>query len=181
MNETQVIASVRAGAADAFNGIVESYQQPIVRYLYRLTGDIDVAQDLAQDTFVNAYKSIVKTKAELSLKAWLYRIATNSARQYHRRKRLISFIPFSKSDGADIVSPHQSMERVDQRLDIDDALLHVPQDQRVCIVLHYVEGLHYKEIGDILGISEEAVRKRVARGSRDFREAYRAPSKEDTQ
>lgn len=180
MDDTKAIASVRAGTADAFNEIVERYQQAIIRYLYRLTGDIDVAQDLAQDTFINAYRSIVKTDAELSLKAWLYRIATNTARQYRRRNKLFSFIPFGKSDQSDIVAPRQSMERVDERLDIEDALLRVPQDQRVCIVLHYVEGLRYREIGDILSISEEAVRKRVARGSREFREAYRALSREDT-
>ena len=73
------IDQVRAGRADAFAEIVERYQAPIFRYLLRMTGDYQVAQDLAQDTFLNAYESILKTRAELSLKAWLYRIATNNA------------------------------------------------------------------------------------------------------
>ena len=80
LDDTQVIAQVRTGQTDAFGHIVERYQLPIVRYLTRLTGNIETARDLAQDTFLQAYKSILKTKSELSLKAWLYRIATNNAR-----------------------------------------------------------------------------------------------------
>ena len=78
MEEAQVIDMVRAGEVDAFAEIVEHYQAPILRYLYRLTGDYQMAQDLAQDTFLQAYKGILKTKADLSLKAWLYRIATTT-------------------------------------------------------------------------------------------------------
>ena len=73
MDETRVIAQVRRGRTDAFGEIVEHYQAPIVRYLSRITGDIEVARDLAQDTFIQAYKSILKTDSELSFKAWLYK------------------------------------------------------------------------------------------------------------
>ena len=55
---------------------------------------------------------------------------------------------------------------------IKEALLKVPGEQRTCMVLHFVEGLKYREIAEILGISEDAVRKRVARGSHEFRKAY---------
>ena len=69
MEEAQIIDMVRAGEVDAFAEIVEHYQSPIQRYLFRLTGDYQIAQDLAQDTFLQAYKGILKTKADLSLKA----------------------------------------------------------------------------------------------------------------
>ena len=78
MEEARVIALVRAGEADAFAEIIGYYQAPIIRYLYRLTGDYEMAKDLAQDTFLQAYKGILKTNAELSFKAWLYRIALTS-------------------------------------------------------------------------------------------------------
>ena len=94
LEESSLVAALRAGDADAFNGIVEHYQTPIFRYLFRLTGDYELARDLAQDTFLQAYKAILKTDAELHLKAWLYRIATNNALQYRRRKRLLAFILF---------------------------------------------------------------------------------------
>lgn len=163
--ESSAIALVRAGNADAFAGIVEHYQSPIQRYLYRMTGDYELAKDLAQDTFVQAYKSILKTDSDLSLKPWLYRIAANNALQHHRRKKLISFIPLKKAG----LTTGNPADRADRSIAIEEALLKIPEKQRECLVLHFVEGFMYREIAGILGISEEAVRKRVARGSREFR------------
>ncbi len=169
MDEAQVIAQVRTGATDAFAEIVEHYQAPIVRYLSRMTGDRDVAEDLAQDTFVQAFKGIFKTRSDLHFKAWLYRIATNNALQYHRRRRLLSFVPFTGLESAE----DSSLDSVPERITIQEALMAVPHRRRESLVLHFVEGLKYREIAEIVGASEEAVRKRVARGSKEFRAAYR--------
>jgi RNA polymerase sigma factor (sigma-70 family) len=172
LHEAQVKAQVRTGHSDAFGEIIEHYQRPIVRYLLRMTGNYEVAQDLAQDTFLQAFRGIHKTRSELSLKAWLYRIATNNANQYHRRRRLLSFIPFTGSETSDTPNMTTSSDQIVERMAMEEALLKVPQGRRVCMVLHFVEGLTYKEIGEIVSISEEAVRKRVARGSQDFRNVY---------
>lgn len=172
MDEAQVIAQVQTGATDAFTEIVEHYQAPIVRYLSRLTGNMEVAEDLAQDTFIQAYRGILKTRSELHFKAWLYRIATNNALQYHRRRRLLSFIPFTGSERSDMFETRSSPDTVPERITIQEAMMTVPHQRRECMVLHFVEGLKYREIADIVGVSEEAVRKRVARGSREFRTAY---------
>jgi len=170
-DEAQIINLVRAGDTDAFTGIVERYQGPIIRYLDRLTGEYEVALDLAQDTFVRAYQGILKTDTSLSLQAWLYKIATNLARQHHRRKKILTFIPF-----AHVEEPESSLSTDDYaegNMAINEALLKVPEKQRACLVLHFVEGLKYREIAEALGISEDAVRKRVARGCEQFRQAYR--------
>ncbi len=171
MEEAEVIALVRAGEVDAFAGIIEHYQAPIIRYLYRLTGDYEMAKDLAQDTFVQAYKGILKTDAELSFKAWLYRIATNNAFQHSRRKKLLSFIPFTSRE-RDIPVADEQPDCPEDTAAIREALLKVPQEQRTCLVLHFVEGFKYREIAETLGCSEEAVRKRVARGRKLFIEMY---------
>jgi RNA polymerase sigma-70 factor (ECF subfamily) len=164
---------VRTGATDAFGEIVEHYQAPIVRYLSRLTGDAEVARDLAQDTFVQAYRGILKTRSELHFKAWLYRIARNNALQYHRRRRLLSFVPFMGSESPEMVDTSTSPDAVPERMTIQEALLAVPIQRRECLVLHFVEGLKYREIAAIVDTTEEAVRKRVSRGSKEFRAAYR--------
>ena len=96
LEDTNIISNIRAGTANAFAAVMDLYQASILRYLYRLTGNTEVAQDLAQDTFIQAYKSILKTNSDLQLKAWLYKIATNNARQYHRRKRLWKFVSFEQ-------------------------------------------------------------------------------------
>jgi len=167
LEEAQVIALVRAGEADAFAEIIGHYQAPIIRYLYRLMGDYEMAKDLAQDTFIQAYKGILKTDAELSFKAWLYRIATNNALQHRRRKKLLSFIPFTSKE-QDIPDSVNQSDCLGETLAINEALLKIPEEQRTCLVLHFVEGFKYREIAGALGCSEEAVRKRVARGRKLF-------------
>ncbi len=171
VEEARLIALVRVGEVDAFAAIVERYQSPIVRYLYRLTGDYETAKDLAQDSFMQAYKGILKTQAELSFKAWLYRIATNNALQYHRRKRLLPFIYFTTKE-PDLPAAGNLAETTSATAAIQAALLRIPREQRTCLVLHFMEGFKYREIAETLGISEEAVRKRVARGKKLFIEEY---------
>ena len=171
MNDVQVVAQVREGKADAFGKIVERYQLPIVRYVYRITGDYEVAKDLAQDTFVMAYKGILKTDSNLSFKAWLYRIATNNARQYNRRRRLLSFIPFSKvAERSPIFQAPPG--QIEDKLIIKQVLSKISHGQRICLILHFIEGFKYSEIADILGITKYAVSKRVARGSKQFQILY---------
>jgi RNA polymerase sigma-70 factor (ECF subfamily) len=170
MEEALVLAALRSGNRDAFAEIVEHYQAPVVRYLFRLTGDHELARDLAQDTFVQAYKAILKTDSNLRLKAWLYRIATNNVLQNRRRGRLLTFIDF-----ADWRRPESGTGSADDTPDItavQQALSRVPAGHRICLVLHFVEGFKYGEIAETLGISQEAVRKRVARGKQAFRKAF---------
>jgi RNA polymerase sigma-70 factor (ECF subfamily) len=130
-----------------------------------------VALDLTQDTFVRAYQGILKTDAELSLKAWLYKIATNLARQHHRRRRILAFVPFAHAGQSKASSTANN--HTEENMAINEAMLKVPDKQRACMVLHFVEGLKYREIAATLGISEDAVRKRVIRGCEQFRRAYR--------
>ena len=171
IEEAKVIDSVRAGDVDTFAEIIDHYQMPIIRYLYRLTGDYEMARDLAQDTFLQAYKGILKTSAELSFKAWLYRIATNNALQHRRRKKLLSFIPLT-SRGEDFQAALSHEDFPEENVAVLEALLRIPEEQRTCLVLHFVEGFKYREIADALGCTEEAVRKRVARGKQVFRNVY---------
>jgi RNA polymerase sigma-70 factor, ECF subfamily len=173
LEEASVIALVRAGNADAFADIVERYQAPVQRYLFRLTGNYELARDLAQDTFIQAFKGILKTNAEISFRAWLYRIATNNAYQHHRRKRLISFIPFSVLKSETEFPTGDCTNDVDETLAIQEALRKVSEEQRSCLVLHLVEGFKYREIAETLNISEDAVRMRVARGKEAFQKVYR--------
>lgn len=172
MEDHQIITLVKNGSPDSFSEIIERYQSPVFRYLYRLTGDYETARDLGQDTFIQAYQGILKTEIKVSFKSWLYRIATNNVLQLRRRRRILSFIPLLEI-GKDISSPGEDKsEQVRVQMDIRETLAQIPPDQRVCMVLHYIEGFRYQEIADILKISEEAVRKRVFRGSREFKRLY---------
>jgi RNA polymerase sigma-70 factor, ECF subfamily len=173
MDDTLAVGMIRSGTGDAFASIIERYQTPIFRYLYRLTGDYHLAQDLTQDTFVQAYEGILNTRAELQLKAWLYKIATNNAYKQFRRKKLISFIHLDFAEDKLPDEQENGAEEIGDRL-IQTALKQVPMNERCCLVLHIVDGFKYKEIAETLGISEDGVRMRVARGKQVLRKLLEA-------
>jgi RNA polymerase sigma-70 factor, ECF subfamily len=164
LEEIQTLTLAKAGDTEAFSEIIKSYQKPVLRYLVRLTGDYEVSQDLTQETFLQAYKGITKLTSDIAFKTWLYRIATNNALQYLRRKRLYSVILFTRLKKSIISDDESRLDRTFESMAVKEALLKIPQDQRVCLALHYIEGFQYREIALTIGISEEAVRKRVARG-----------------
>jgi RNA polymerase sigma-70 factor (ECF subfamily) len=169
LEEQSIIAAVRARNPDAFGVIVEYYQAPIIRYLYRLTGDKELARDMAQDTFVQAYRSMQKTDPALHLKAWLYRIATNRILQHSRRKRMLTLIPIIGPGKARSPAMETAPDDTGDRMVIQEALCKVRLEQRVCLVLHFIEGLKYREIGAVMEMSEDDVRQRVARGKESFK------------
>lgn len=172
LEDFQVIALVKNGNVDSFADIIERYQSQIFRYVFRLSGNHDIARDLTQDTFVQAYEGLLKTEINVSFKAWLYRIATNNVLQLWRRKRVLTFIPLKNQMGNRILTDEDKSESIGRQLDVQNILAKIPAKQRICILLHFVEGFKYHEIATALGISEEAVRKRVTRGSQEFKRLY---------
>jgi RNA polymerase sigma-70 factor (ECF subfamily) len=171
--EQQLIALAREGDAGAFGELVKLYKGPIQRYLYKLTGDVEQAGDLTQDTFLKAYQNLNSIRSDLAFKPWLYRIATRTVHSAWRRARLKNFINF---DGENLPGKSQiedTVKNLEEKLAVRTALHAVPRSHRECLVLHFVEGFKYREIALTLGISEEAVRKRVARGKEQFKEAYK--------
>lgn len=167
MDYSSILESVRAGNTEDYKEIILHFQSGVIRYLYRMTGDRDVACDLAQDTFIQAYRGVLKTVEIKNLKAWLYRIATNNSLQYIRRRKIISFVSF-ESAGRETKPGEDKTEEIAVR----EALKKIPEKQRTCLVLHFIEGFKYREIAETLGTTEEAVRKQVARGKAVFRKAY---------
>lgn len=186
------VARLRAKDAQAFRSLIERLQQPITGYLHRLVGDREVALDLAQDTFLQVYKEIGKTSQDLALDAWIYRIATNFGLRYLNRKRRSQFLRFSHGPAAspeEVFYPYgqnQSEdgmlrlslaepsleEQAETRILIEQALSLLTPKDAACLQLHYGDGFTYEQIGKIVEITPEAVRKRVARGVEKFRAVY---------
>lgn len=172
MDLSEALDNIRTGNIDSYKEIILLYQPGIIRYLYRMTGDHDIALDLAQDTFIRAYRGILKTDTIDNFKAWIYKIATNNALQYLRRKKLVSFISLEALKTAEPPGNDRAADDAAEELVIKEILGKIPGQQRTCLVLHYVEGFKYREIAETIGISEEAVRKRIARGKETFRQLY---------
>lgn len=173
VTDVQGVERLRERDAQAFRSLIDRLQQPITGYLHRLVGDREVALDLAQDTFVQVYQEIDKTSGELALDAWIYRIATNYGLRYLNRKRLRQFVQLESRENFDeslaVAGPEDQTET---RILIEQALgIMKPKDAAV-LQLHYGNGFTYEEIGQVMEMSSEAVRKRVARSVEKFRKVY---------
>jgi RNA polymerase sigma-70 factor, ECF subfamily len=173
VTDVQGVERLRARDATAFRSLIERLQQPITGYLHRLVGDREVALDLAQDTFVQVYKEIDKTSEDLSLDAWIYRIATNYGLRYLNRKRLKQFVRLESREIFDeSLSVAGPEEQTETRILVQQALGTMKPKDAAVLQLHFGNGFTYEEIGQVVGMSSEAVRKRVARSVEKFRKVY---------
>ncbi len=169
LTDVQGVERLRERDAQAFRSLIDRLQQPITGYLHRLVGDREVALDLAQDTFVQVYKEINKTSGEIALDAWIYRIATNYGLRYINRKRLRQFVRLDSHESLAIAGPE---EQTEARILIEQALSILKPTDAAALQLHFGNGFTYEEIGEVMNMSSEAVRKRVARGVERFRRVY---------
>jgi RNA polymerase sigma-70 factor (ECF subfamily) len=154
---------------------VRRYQRPVISLLVRLTGDSALAEDLAQDTFVKAFRNLAAFDATRRLSAWILRIAHNVGVDAIRRRRIrIVSIDAAPSPGAPHAAepPAPSMpdpvERHALRDALQSAMATLRPDQREAVVLRYEEGLSFEEIGQILGIPEVTARSHVHRARKEL-------------
>jgi RNA polymerase sigma-70 factor, ECF subfamily len=154
-----------------FEALYAAYQQPILSYLYRLVGDAARAEEMCQEVFARAYRARRSMDRVQNVRAWLYRIATNAARDQLRRRRLLSWLPLFDEDPALLVeSPEPAALETHA---VQQALLKLSPDLRVPLVLYSCQELSTQEIADALNISRDAVKQRLVRARLRFKELYK--------
>ena len=137
-DDGDLVALARAGDPVAFERLFERYHTPVLNYLHRMVGDRALAEDLTQDSFVKAYRALPNTRPDLAFKAWLYRIATNTAISHLRRKKLIRWVPFLAGQDH---STGESIERsVGRKYDVERALEKLPQHYAAVLLLRLYQG-----------------------------------------
>lgn len=172
----QAVTLVPAAERAAFEELYVQYRSPLYNYIYRLMGDREQADDLLQETFVKAYRALADLPEGPGRTPWLYRIATNTCYDALRRRRLISWLPWTRDDGAPEPATYADEnpgERYAMREGLEAALNLVPPSLRAPLLLHAVHGFGYADIAQALGISEAAVKMRISRARAAFRQAYR--------
>lgn len=155
-----------------FERLFATYSQPIFTFVLRMVGDADRAADIAQDTFIKAYRKLDTLADEASTRSWLYRIATNTAIDEMRRRRF--FTPMGDDE--------REHDRPDSRpgpeaqvlgASIDDriqrALLRLRPNHRQCLVLSDIEDMGAQQIGEVMGMSYGAVRTLLCRARGEMR------------
>jgi RNA polymerase sigma factor (sigma-70 family) len=156
-----------------FDRIFTEYSAPIFNYALRMVGDADRAADIAQDTFIKAFRKLHTLTETSSTRSWLYRIATNTAIDEMRRRRhaaaagLEDDRPMEQADGGPGPETQVLSGLMDER--ISRALLHLRPNHRQCLILSDVEDMSAVQIGEVMGMSNGAVRVLLCRARGEMR------------
>jgi len=174
IDDAAVLARARSGDADAFEEAVRRYESRLRRYLTNLLRDGELAADVLQETVLELHQSLQGHDVPPSLSRWLYRAATNNAIDALRRRSVRARI--RSLFAANAPTMHDPSDDALDRLAAVRALAKLSPEDRACVLLHAALGLRYHEIGEMLGLSNEAARQRITRAKARFRRHYERES-----
>ena len=177
--DADLVARSKQGDLSAFNLIVQRYQSQVYNLAARVLGDRTAAEDIAQETFISAYRAVGRFRGG-SLRAWLLRIASNLSYDHIRatRRRPVQSLDESLLDPGFSVpsqepSPEQYAIQGELGAEIQRAILSLPADQRTTLVLVDVQGLSYEEASEATGASLGTVKSRLSRARSRARDLLR--------
>ena len=171
--DARLVALARESRGEALELMYSAYKSRIYTFLLRLLADPVGADDLTQDVFTKAYQALGSLTTEHKVLPWLYRIATNTAIDHLRRKRRFTWLRVGRLAGTNedpLMEDHHGA--VPERDQIRRILAMLPVEQSTALLLHSLEGYSYKEIADIQNCTVTAVRSRLARARKAFRDKY---------
>ena len=168
-----LVSRAKKGDYRAFDLLVLKYQSRIVSIAFKFVKEIQLAEDISQESFIKAYRSINSFREESAFYTWLYRITANTAKNYlvsKGRRKESSISELSISENEDFFelptndSPEQILMAQSLKDTIYDALSGLPEDTRTALSLREFEGLNYEEIAEIMNCPVGTVRSRIFRG-----------------
>jgi RNA polymerase sigma-70 factor, ECF subfamily len=184
MDEGALISAAQAGDLNAFNSLVQTYQDMLFNQAYRVMGEPEYAADATQEAFISAYKKLRSYRGG-SFRAWLLRIVTNACYdELRRRQRRPTTSLEPLDDGGDEIespqwltdpgeTPEDSLERAELSTAIQRCLNDLPSDFRSVVVLVDVQGLDYAQAAQAIGKPVGTVKSRLARARTRLRDCLR--------
>lgn len=179
MNELELIQQLRDGDELAFKSLVGAYQDMVYNTALGIVQNAEDAEDVAQEVFIQVYRSIDQFKGDARLSTWIYRITTTKALDHirsRRRKKRFAFITslFGPNDElvhepVDFQHPGVSLDRKEQAALLFRMINQLPDNQKVAFTLHKTEGLSYQEIADVMQLSVSAVESLLFRARQNLR------------
>ena len=169
-DEAELLARSRLNDPEAFGILVERYASVIINVTYRMVGERADAEDLAQDTFLAAFKSLPTFRADARFSTWLYRIAVNKCKDWLRSRRG-SHEPVEErndepagAEPAEHRTPEQVLSQQEVAEHLEEAIQRLPPVYREAFVLRHVEGVSYEEMEEMLGVKTDTLKMRVYKG-----------------
>jgi RNA polymerase sigma-70 factor, ECF subfamily len=180
--DAALMLRVKEGDTSAFTELVEKYKQPVMNLVYRTVHDATEAEDLAQNVFVQVYKSAPRYQSTAKFSTWLFTIARNLClNEIRRRTRHPAESldaphpdqedqPLHQFEDKKTASPPESMLQGELARKIEEALADLPENQRSAVLLCRQEDLSYEEIAEILGCTVSATKSLIHRGREALKE-----------
>ena len=180
--DAEVMLRVKAGDQSAFDYLVQKYRRPLVSFMYRMARNTAAAEDLAQEVFLRVYRSRQTYEASAKFTTWLYRIATNLAVNHardtrHERPEVTVSLDepdeetgttLDVADGA--VTAEESLVRRERTLAIRAKVEALPERQKLAVIMHKYQQMDYRQIAEVLKLSESATKSLLFRAYETLRE-----------
>jgi RNA polymerase sigma-70 factor (ECF subfamily) len=185
LSDAEVMLRVAAGDDGAFDYLVEKFRRPMVSFMYRMTRNQPVAEELAQEVFLRVYRSRQTYAASAKFTTWLYRIATNLAvnhardTKYERPENTVNIdepdtetgLTVDVADGS--LNAEQVILRRERLAAIKRHVEALPERQRAAVMMHKYQGMDYKQIAEVLKLSESATKSLLFRAYETLRETLK--------
>ncbi|MFL6306762.1 MAG: RNA polymerase sigma factor [Candidatus Sulfotelmatobacter sp.] len=182
LSDAEIMLRVAAGDEAGFGVLVEKYRRQMVHYMYRMTHNQAIAEELAQEVFLRVYRARASYRAEAKFSTWIYRIATNLGVNHARdtrHERGAQAVYLDQPDPETGISPdvadstptvEQDMLREARLAAIRKHVMALPERQRTAVLMHKYQDLDYKQIGAVLKLSESATKSLLFRAYQTLRE-----------
>ena len=180
-SDAAIMLRVAAGDEAGFNYLVEKYHRAMIHFLFRMVHNQAIAEELAQDVFLRVYRARASYRAEARFTTWLYRIATNLAVNHARdtkNERLAQTIHLDAPDEETGTTPdvadgglsaEDQMLRNERMKAIRSRVEALPERQKIAVLMHKYQGMDYRQIGEVLKLSESATKSLLFRAYQTLR------------
>jgi RNA polymerase sigma-70 factor (ECF subfamily) len=180
--DAEVMLRVKAGDQSAFDYLVQKYRRPLVSFMYRMARNTAAAEDLAQEVFLRVYRSRQTYEASAKFTTWLYRIATNLAVNHARDTRherpevTVSLDEPDEETGTTLdvadgtMTAEEALVRRERMAAIRSKVEALPERQKLAVIMHKYQQMDYKQIADVLKLSESATKSLLFRAYQTLRE-----------
>jgi RNA polymerase sigma-70 factor (ECF subfamily) len=174
----RLIAECLQGDPTAFGGLVRRYQDRLFHVVYRLVGNVEDAQDVVQEAFLNAYQALEGFKGDSLFFTWLYRIAVNTAISLKRKQKVAVRLDSGRNgqlaieplDPSETSRPGHALEQAEQEQRVQQALLKLSAEHRAVLILKDMEGQKYETMAEVLQVPIGTIRSRLHRARLELRE-----------
>lgn len=171
-SQTRLLAdAAAAGDPDAFDRLVEQHHQRVLNVAYRMLNDQADAEDVCQEVFVKAFRSLPRLRDRSQFSTWILKIAANASRDVLRRRRRHDEALLEEVAGP-VVDDHmpEHVGQLDWEARVQRLLMGLPERHRIVLVLRDIEGLSYEEMAQVLSCTVSSVKNRLHRARRVFRD-----------